>query len=363
MKYLYASNFSVLPGSDIPLPYVPLEPSEVAGVLPDTFRLSLSASPQVQVRASDQIDAVGRIHPVTLAESLFSEDFHWRLPLPKPVRDLASALPTDVRLTLPSERDLCDRRRTYYYLSYDFQRTFYEKVLPAALLRKFRDPDGTLNYYRLNAGVPLPQLEAIQKKHVAEYKADEQTFRRRAVYWQERKIDAEPQRQGERPGEKITRATTHSYWRKCVRRRATRWARSAPSGRSPQTPETIPRSAICTVKPSTHSEPASSRPTRVTKVFEHRRRRKAGKPRRISPCWQSSPVGRGKRRWIWTTWEREISKVTQQGGVARVPEETVLEAMEGDTDEERRAAMSGVDAVYVPGAPPADRTRTKTCLA
>ena len=205
VKYLYASNFSVLPGSDIPLPYVPLEPSEVAGVLPDTFRLSLSASPQVQVRASDQIDAVGRIHPVTLAESLFSEDFHWRLPLPKPVRDLASALPTDVRLTLPSERDLCDRRRTYYYLSYDFQRTFYEKVLPAALLRKFRDPDGTLNYYRLNAGVPLPQLEAIQKKHVAEYKADEQTFRRRAVYWQERKIDAEPQRQGERPGEKITR--------------------------------------------------------------------------------------------------------------------------------------------------------------
>ena len=38
--------------------------------------------------------------------------------------------------------------------------------------------------------------------------------------------------------------------------------------------------------------------------------------------------------------EREISKVTQQGGVARVPEETALEAMEGDTDEERRASMA-----------------------
>ena len=204
VKYLYASNFSVPPGSDIPLPYVPLEPSEVAEALPDSFRLSLSAAPQVQVRASDQIDEVGRIHPVTLAESLFTEDLHWRLPLPTPVRDLAAIRPAGAspQFRLPSERDLCDRRRTYYSLSYDFQRTFYEKVLPEALLRKFRDPDGTLNYYHVNGGVPLPQLEALQKKHAAQYKADEQAFRRRAVYWQERKMAAQAQVGEGAPGER-----------------------------------------------------------------------------------------------------------------------------------------------------------------
>ena len=38
--------------------------------------------------------------------------------------------------------------------------------------------------------------------------------------------------------------------------------------------------------------------------------------------------------------EREIMKVTQQGGMARVPEESVLEAMEAEDEEERRTEMA-----------------------
>lgn len=38
--------------------------------------------------------------------------------------------------------------------------------------------------------------------------------------------------------------------------------------------------------------------------------------------------------------EREISKVTQQGGIARVPEATALEAMAGETHEERKAELA-----------------------
>ena len=38
--------------------------------------------------------------------------------------------------------------------------------------------------------------------------------------------------------------------------------------------------------------------------------------------------------------EREILKVAGQGGIARVPEETVLESMEADDEDERRAEMA-----------------------
>ncbi len=211
IPYLYASNSSVPPGGDVLLPYVPLEPSEVAGAPPDTFRLSLSASPQVQVQASDQLNANGGVQPVTRAESLFTEDFHWRLSLPLPVRDLAAVLPVGVRPPLPSERDLDDQRRIYYNLSYDFQATFYEKVLPETILRKFRDPDGWLNYYHLNADVPLSHLNAIQKKHAAEYKAAEQNFRRRAIYWQERKIAALPRMRATSPRERYLRERDDTF--------------------------------------------------------------------------------------------------------------------------------------------------------
>jgi len=38
--------------------------------------------------------------------------------------------------------------------------------------------------------------------------------------------------------------------------------------------------------------------------------------------------------------EREIIKVTQQGGMARVPEETALEAMTADEEEGRREELA-----------------------
>ena len=182
IKYLYASNFSVPPGDDIYLPYVPIEPSQVATSLPDTFDFPLAASLQVLARSSDQVDASGDTHPATRTETLFTEELHPRLPLSKPVQTLAAALPTP--------RDLYDQRRVYYNLSYDFQGTFYEKVLPLTVQRKFRDPDGTLNYYRVNAALSTEQIEALRSKHATEYRRLEQGFRRRAAYWQERKIAA-----------------------------------------------------------------------------------------------------------------------------------------------------------------------------
>lgn len=213
VRYLYASNFSVPPSDDVYLPYIPLEPSKVSRSLPDSFQLSLSASPQVLVRSSDQLDANGGTHPVTRTESLMTETFWWRLPLPRPIKSLSAAVPLTVgpRFRLPSERDLCDQRRIYYNLSYDFQGTFYEKVLPQAMLRKFRNPDGSLNYYRVNAGVPFKQLDALQSKHLAEYKAIEQGFRRRAVYWQERKIAALSRMQDVSPRERHWRRQDDTF--------------------------------------------------------------------------------------------------------------------------------------------------------
>lgn len=38
--------------------------------------------------------------------------------------------------------------------------------------------------------------------------------------------------------------------------------------------------------------------------------------------------------------EREIIKVTQQGGMARVPEETALEAMESEDEDSRRLELA-----------------------
>jgi len=190
IKYLYATNSSLPPGSDIYMPFAALEPSQVAHALPDTFWLSLSASPQVQVRSSDLIFADGSTHPVTSNEDLINQMFQWRMRLPKPVSDLAAALPPDARSLFHSlnERELYGRRRFYYSSSSDFQAEFYEKVLPEAALRKFRRADGSLDYYRVNGGLPPQQLDALQHEHAAEYKILEQGFRRRAIYWQKRAI-------------------------------------------------------------------------------------------------------------------------------------------------------------------------------
>lgn len=205
INYLYATNFSLPPGSDIYLPYVPLEPSQVAGSLPDTFSLTMTASPQILVRSSDQLDVNGGTHPITRTESLINKQFRWRLPLPKPLPNLMAAMPGRAGRLFASERDLYDQRRIYYTLSDDFQSTFYEKVLPKAVQRKFLDPDGFLNYYRVNGTLPPRQLVALQSKHATEYKRLEQGFRRRAVYWQKRKIAALAQMRDAFPGERNLR--------------------------------------------------------------------------------------------------------------------------------------------------------------
>ena len=190
IKYLYATNSSLPPGRDIYMPFTPLEPSQVARALPDTLSLSMNATPQIQVRSSDELDANGGARPVTRTESLIDQSFHWRLPLPRPVPNLAAALPPDARSLFNSlnARERYSRRRVYYSSSWDFQAKFYEKVLPEATLRKFRSPDGSLDYYRINASLPPQQLDALQHEHAAEYKMLEQGFRRRAIYWQRQQI-------------------------------------------------------------------------------------------------------------------------------------------------------------------------------
>lgn len=205
VKYLYATHSSLPPGSDIAMPFAPLEPSQVAGSLPDTFLLTMTASPQILVRSSDQLDVNGGTHPITRTESLINKRFRWRLPLPKPLPNLMAAMPGRAGRLFPSERDLYDQRRIYYNLSDDFQSTFYKKVLPKAVQRKFLDPDGFLNYYRVNGTLPTRQLAALQSKHATEYKRLEQGFRRRAVYWQKRKIAALAQMRDAFPGERNLR--------------------------------------------------------------------------------------------------------------------------------------------------------------
>ena len=50
--------------------------------------------------------------------------------------------------------------------------------------------------------------------------------------------------------------------------------------------------------------------------------------------------------------EREILKVAGQGGIARVPEETVLESMEADDEDERPRGNGSLDGRHVRGIPP-----------
>ena len=194
-KYLYALNSSVAPGGDILLPYAPLEPSDVAVALPKTFLLTLSASPQVQVRASDLILADGSIWPETLAEYLVTENFRYHLAAPSPaVANLAVAVPpgTDKTFRLPTQRDADEQRRIYYALSFDFQSAFYEKILPPKVWKRFRNPDGSLNYYEINSEIPAQKIDFLQHKYAAEYKQAEQSFRRRAAYWQQKVVALPP---------------------------------------------------------------------------------------------------------------------------------------------------------------------------
>lgn len=205
-KYLYASHSSSPPGDEIYYPYTPLEPSEVARSLPDTFYLTLSASPQVKVRSSDRPDSGGRMQPVTQSESLVTETFRWTLPLTsKPVPSLLALLPADQRRELMApgqlpgetqqrfpvqafEYNLAEQRRAYYFMGYDYSYTALKRAAPQLAQTGALTQDGMLN----PAVDGLAEVEAVRKRYPEVFKKAEQEFRARSVYWQKRKLELLP---------------------------------------------------------------------------------------------------------------------------------------------------------------------------
>lgn len=215
VKYLYALNSSLPPGSDIYMPFAPLEPSQVARALPDTFLLSLSASPQILVRASDQVFADGSTRPNTRAESLINQRFHWRMPLPrKSVSSLMTVVPPEIwsrfsfsggilprtlhpSATLDLQYGLAERRREYYFLGYDYQYTALKQVAPQLVQAGAMNPDGTVGIISADGSVSVNMksaraVDAVTKRHPAIFKAAERQFRARAVFWQQRKLELLP---------------------------------------------------------------------------------------------------------------------------------------------------------------------------
>ena len=190
IKYLYATNFSLPPGRDISMPFAPLEPSEAAAGPPDTFLLSLSASPEIQVRSSDTIYSDGSTHPVTRTEGLISERFQWRMPLPKP-----GALAA--RFSFPLPYALAEQRRAYYFLGYDYRYTALKQVAPRLVQAGAMNPDGTVGIVNADGSVRVNMksadaVEAVTKRHPAIFKAAEREFRARAILWQQRKLELLP---------------------------------------------------------------------------------------------------------------------------------------------------------------------------
>ena len=151
IKYLYATNFSLPPGADISMPFTPLEPSEVGHALPDTLLLTMSATPQILVRSSDQIDSDGSLHPITQSERLTSKEFQWRLPLPKPVRTLAAVALgyPGRRFPTSSEYALAESRRIYYWQGYDYLYTALMKAAPSLARTGRTEPEWDLSSNRL----------------------------------------------------------------------------------------------------------------------------------------------------------------------------------------------------------------------
>jgi hypothetical protein len=185
IKYLYANNASLPPGSDIVMPFAPLEPSEIAAGLPDTFLLSLSASPQVQVRSSDIIGTDGSTRPNTRTQSLINKQFHWQMPLPKP-----SAHP---QFSFPSAYGLAEQRRVYYFLGSDYQYIALKQAAPQLVQAGAMNPDGTVGMISASGAISVNMklenaVEAVTKRHAAVFQAAKQKFRARAVYWQKRKL-------------------------------------------------------------------------------------------------------------------------------------------------------------------------------
>lgn len=185
VKYLYATHSSLPPGSDIAMPFAPLEPSEVVHALPDAFLLSMAVTPQILVRSSDEIDAEGNTHPVTRTERLIERHSRWRLPLPKPVARLS--------YSFPSPYDLAQDRRVYYFSGYDYQYTALKQAAPQLFRAGALNLDGSVGKVSADGitSVNMKDVEAVdavRERHPAIFKAAERKFRARAAYWQERRL-------------------------------------------------------------------------------------------------------------------------------------------------------------------------------
>ncbi len=172
IKYLYATNISLLPGADILMPFAPLEPSEVASGPPDTFSLTMQATPQILVRGSDVVVSDGTLRPSTHPENLLAKQFTWRLSLPKPV----AMLP----VKFPSAIDMAGVRRVYYYMGYDYDYTALKQIDPQLAQTGVLTTRG----FWTTDGPTSKALEALQKKYPAVFLAAKHKFRARAAYWQ-----------------------------------------------------------------------------------------------------------------------------------------------------------------------------------
>ncbi len=176
IKYLYATNFAPIPGGEILMPFTPLEPSEVATGLPDTFSLSMQATPQLLVRGSDRVDSDGTLRPSTHAENLLAKQFTWRLSLPKPVATLP--------VKFPSSINVAEVRRIYYYMGYDYTYTALKQLAPQLARTGVITKDG----FWTTDGLASKAVEALQKRHPAVFLAAKHKFRARAAYWQAQKL-------------------------------------------------------------------------------------------------------------------------------------------------------------------------------
>ena len=185
IKYLYATNSSLLPNADILMPFAPLEPSEIASALPDTFSLSMQATPQLRVRGSDVVVSDGTLRPSTHSENLLAKQFTWRLSLPKPVATLP--------VKFPSALDLASVRRIYYSMGHDYSYTALKQIAPWLVQAGAINPNGTVGVLKPDGVTRIDMklvnaADAIEKRHPAVFQAAERKFRARAAYWQEQTL-------------------------------------------------------------------------------------------------------------------------------------------------------------------------------
>lgn len=190
IKYLYATNSSLVPGAEILMPFAPLEPSEVASGLPDMFSLGMQATPQLLVRGSDRIYSDGTLRPSTNYENLLAKQFTWRLSLPKPVATLP--------VKFPSAINVAEVRRIYYFVGYDYNYTALKQIAPWLIQAGAMNPDGMVGMINPNVSISdlmtqLNAVKAVEKRHPAVFLAAKHKFRARSAYWQAQKLALMPQ--------------------------------------------------------------------------------------------------------------------------------------------------------------------------